>query len=97
METGNARFLENGEVNGSDECKNMEIKEHRDEVIKAIRVGVPLPIPIPSSTFIPNVIPSIENLPNCIEQQVIEESLPEGTSSQMANEDQPQETTLRRS
>ena len=37
VKTNNARFLENGEVSGSDERQNVEINEHYDEVIKTIR------------------------------------------------------------
>ena len=36
METGNARFIENGEISGSDNLRNVDIQE--------VRVQVPTPI-----------------------------------------------------
>ena len=39
VETANVKFLENGEVSGSDEQQNVDIKE--------IKVTVPLPINVP--------------------------------------------------
>ena len=77
MKIGNIRFLGNSEVSGSDECQNVEIKEHHNEIIKEIKVDIPLPITILSSTIIPNVVPTSKEHFNSTEQQLVEESLPE--------------------
>jgi hypothetical protein len=46
FETGNARFLENGEISGSDKLQNAVIQE--------VRAQVPLPI-----TSKENIVPTI--------------------------------------
>ena len=48
VETGNARFIENGETNGSDASRNVEIKE--------VRVQVPLISTSTSSIVVLNVV-----------------------------------------
>ena len=52
VETGNARFIENGEINGSDKTRNVIIQE--------VRVHVPLPI-LPKEKVIPLVVDPINN------------------------------------
>ena len=52
IETGNARFIENGEVSGSTDKQIVDINE--------IRVNVPLPINVPTSTIVPNIVPNLQ-------------------------------------
>ena len=47
IETGNARFIENGEVSGSTDKQIVDINE--------IRVNVPLSINVSISTIVPNL------------------------------------------
>jgi hypothetical protein len=61
VETGNARFLENCEISGSDKPQNVVIQE--------VRVQVPLPI-----TFKENVVPTVVQPFDNVEQ-VIDQSL----------------------
>ena len=51
VETGNARFIENGEISGSDNLRNVDIQE--------VRVQVPMPI---TSNKI--VVPIVVQQPN---------------------------------
>ena len=62
VETGNARFLENGEISGSDKPQNVAIQE--------VKVKVPLPI-TSKEVIVPTVLQSFDN----VEQQVIDQSL----------------------
>ena len=62
VETGNARFIENSEISGSDNLRNVDIQE--------VRVQVPMPI---TSNKI--VVPIVVELPNNIKQQINEPSL----------------------
>ena len=48
VESGNARFIENGEISGSDTSQNVEIKE--------VRVQVLLTSTSTSSIVVPNVV-----------------------------------------
>jgi hypothetical protein len=84
VETGNARFIENGEISGSDNLRNIDIQE--------VRMQVPMPI---TSNKI--VVPIIFEQPNNIQQQINEPSLHNNmvTNEQMVEE--PQEVALRRS
>ena len=84
METNNARFIENGEIRGSDNLRNVDIQE--------VRVQVPMPI---TSNKI--VVLIVVKHPNNIEQQINEPSLHNNmvTNEQMVEE--PQGVALRRS
>ena len=73
IETGNAKFIENGEVSGSGERQNVEIKE--------TRIDISLPINIPLSTLTPNVVPIVEERFNNIEQHLNEQTLNEEPNS----------------
>ena len=53
VESGNARFIENGETSGSDTSQNVEIKE--------VRVQVPLTSTFTSSIVVPNVVESLND------------------------------------
>ncbi|KAF7811384.1 Retrovirus-related Pol polyprotein from transposon TNT 1-94 [Senna tora] len=86
VETGNAKFIENGEVSGS--------TERNDVTIKEVRVDVPLPISTPLLTSTSNVVPVTEVNTG---QNLNEETLPEGTNSQVSDTNEPQEVPLRRS
>ena len=52
IETNNARFIENGEVSGSTDKQIVDINE--------IRVNVPLPINVPTSTIVPNIVSNLQ-------------------------------------
>jgi hypothetical protein len=84
VETGNARFIENGEISGSDNLRNVDIQE--------VRVQVQMPI---TSNKI--VVPIVVEQPNNIEQKMNEPSLHNNmvTNEQMIEE--PQGVALRRS
>ena len=85
VETGNARFIENGEVSGSLEPRNVEIQE--------VRVQVPLPLP--SSQV---VVPVHVDHDNDLQEQQINDQAP--LNDVVPNEpiiDEPQEVALRRS
>ncbi|RYE20332.1 MAG: transposase, partial [Sphingobacteriaceae bacterium] len=85
VETGNARFIENGEVSGSLEPRNVEIQE--------VRVQVPLPLP--SSQV---VVPVHVDHDNDLQEQQINDQAP--FNDVVPNEpiiDEPQEVALRRS
>ena len=56
VETGNARFIENGEISGSDNLRNVDIQEGRVQV----------PMPVTSNKI---VVPIVVEQPNNIEQQ----------------------------
>ena len=58
VETGNARFIENGETSGSEASRNVEIKE--------VRVQVPI-----TSTSLSRVVPHVVETHNNQEEQQI--------------------------
>ena len=66
IETGNARFIENGEVSGSADKQIVDINE--------IRVNVPLPINVPTSTIVPNIVPNLQEQNN--DEQYLNEEVP---------------------
>ena len=59
VETGNAIFIENGEISGSDNLQNVAFQE----------VSVQVPLPITSNEI---VVPTIVEQPNNVEQQINE-------------------------
>jgi hypothetical protein len=63
VETGNARFIENGEICGSDQLQKTNIQE--------VRVQVPLPI-TSKEIVVSKIIESSDN----VEQQINDQSLP---------------------
>ena len=63
VETGNARFIENGEINGSDQLQKTNIQE--------VKVQVPLPI-TSKEIVVPTIVESFDN----VEQQIDDQSLP---------------------
>ena len=56
IETSNARFIENGEVSGSADKQIVDINK--------IRVNVPLPINVPTSTIVPNIVLNLQEQNN---------------------------------
>ena len=74
VEIGNAKFLKNGEVSGSVEHQEVEIKE--------IKVNVPLLISVPSSTFDQNIVPIVAERNDNIDQHLTEETPLEETNIQ---------------
>ena len=53
VETGNARFIENGEISGSDQLQKTNIQE----------VGVQVPLPITSKEIVvPTTVESFDNV-----------------------------------
>ena len=84
METGNAKFIENGEISGSDNLRNVDIQE--------VRVQAPMPI-----TLNKIVVSIVFEQPNNIQQQINELSLHTNmvTNEQMV--EKPQGVALRRS
>lgn len=88
VETGNARFIENGEVSGSTRREIVEIKE--------TRVNVTLPRIVPPSTITPNVVPAVVEQHDDNEQHINEEVLPEGNDLHNADMHEPQKVALRR-
>jgi len=88
VETGNAKFIENGEVSGSVERQSVEINE--------VRVNISLPMNVPTSTPITNVVPLVEEHFNNVEQH-LGETLQEGTNSQVSDANEPQTVPLRKS
>ncbi|XP_075080360.1 uncharacterized protein LOC107807206 [Nicotiana tabacum] len=88
VETGNATFIENGEVSGSVENQSAEIKE--------VRVNILLPKNVPTSTQIPNIVPVVEEHFDNTKQH-LDETLHEETNSQISDTNEPQEVPLRKS
>jgi hypothetical protein len=84
VEIGNARFIENGEINGSDNLRNVDIQE--------VRVQVPMPI-----TSNKTVVPIVVEQPNNIEQQINESSLHNDIVTNEKMVEEPQRVALRRS
>ena len=84
METGNAKFIENDEISGSDNLQNVDVQE--------VRVQVPLPI---TSNEI--VVPTIVEQPNNVEQQINEPPLHNEILDNEHVIEEPQEVPLRRS
>ena len=66
IEIDNAKFIENGEVSGSTDKKFMDINE--------IRVNVPLPINVPISTIVLNIVPNLQEQNN--DEQYLNEEVP---------------------
>jgi hypothetical protein len=64
VEIGNARFLENGEISGSDKPQNVVIQE--------VRVQVPLPI-TSKKNVVPTVVQSFDNIEQVIYQSLHDE------------------------
>ena len=84
VETGNARFIEHGEISGSDNLRNVDVQE--------VKVQVSLPI---TSNEI--VVPTIIKQPNNVKQQINEPLL---HNEMLTNEqvvEEPQEIAFRRS
>jgi hypothetical protein len=69
VETGNARFLENGEISGSDKPQNAVIQE--------VRVQVPLPI-TSKENVVPTVVQSFDNVEQVIDQSLYDEIITNG-------------------
>jgi transposase InsO family protein len=84
VETGHARFIENGEVSGSDKLQNVVIQE----------VRVQVPVPMASKEI---VVPIIDEQPDNIEQQINEPPLHNEAVTNEPIVDGPQEVVLRRS
>ena len=89
VETGNAKFIESGEVSRSAERQNVEIKETRIDIF--------LPINVPLSTLTLNVAPVVEEPFNNIEQHLNKQTLHEEPNSQPSDLSESQEIPLRRS
>ena len=53
VETGNARFIENGEIHGNDQLQKTNIQE--------VRVQVPLPI-TSKEIVVPTIVESFDNV-----------------------------------
>jgi transposase InsO family protein len=83
VETGNARFFENGEINGSDKPQNVVIQE--------VRVQVPLPI-TSKENVVPTVVQSFDNV-----EQVIDQSLHDEIITNEPIIEESQEIALKRS
>jgi hypothetical protein len=84
VETGHARFIENGEVSGSDKLQNVVIQE----------VRVQVPVPMASKEI---VVPIIDEQLDNIEQQINEPPLHNEVVTNEPIVDGPQEVVLRRS
>ena len=70
VETGNARFIENGEINGSDQVQKTYIQE----------VRVKVPYTTSKEIVVPTIVESFDN----VEQQINDLSLPnEITTNQL--------------
>ena len=85
VETGNVRFIENGESSGSVEPRKVEIEE--------VRVEIPLPI-TSSKVVVPTVVETFDN----IQEQQINDETPQNevvTNEPVTNE--PYGAVLRRS
>jgi len=87
VETDNAKFIENGEVSGSVERQSVEINE--------VRVNISLPINVPTSAPITNVVPLVEKHFNNVEQY-LGETFQEGTNSQIFDANESQTVPLRK-
>ena len=85
VETGNARFIEIGEVSGSLEPRQVEIRE--------VRVQVPLPLP-PSQVVVPV---HVEHTNELQEQRINDQAPPNDIVANEPIIDEPQEIALRRS
>ena len=75
------KFLEIGEVGGSVERQSVKITE--------IRVNISLPMNLPISALITNVVSLVEEHFNNVEQCLCE-TLEKGTNSQLSNTNLPQ-------
>ena len=88
MEIGNAKFLENDGVNGSEGRQNLDIKEIKVNtflhVIKEIQVNIPLSINVLSSVIDPNVGLTIVEYSNNNKQHLNDDTPNEETNPQMS-------------
>lgn len=84
VETGNARFIESGEVSGSGKTKEVVIQE--------VRVHVPSPMP-----YTEVVVPTHAEPLSDVEQQINDQPLHNETITNENVVEEPQEITLRRS
>ena len=84
VETGNARFIENDEIRGSDQLQKTNIQE--------VRVQVPLPI-TSKEIVVPTIVESFGN----VEQQINDQSLSNEIITNEPIMEGPQQSTLRRS
>ncbi|CAL9026013.1 unnamed protein product, partial [Prunus brigantina] len=84
VETGNARFIESGEVSGSGKTKEVVIQE--------VRVHVPSPMP-----YTEVVVPTHAEPLSDVEQQINDQPLHNETITNENAMEEPQEITLRRS
>jgi hypothetical protein len=67
VKIGNSRFLENGEISGSNKPQNAVIQE--------VRVQVPLPI-TSKENVVPKVVQSFDNIEQVIDQSLHDEISP---------------------
>ena len=84
IKTDNARFIENGEISGSDQLQETNIQE----------VGVQVPLPITFKEIAaPTIVESFDN----VEQQINDQSLPNEITTNEPIMEETQQSTLRRS
>ena len=76
-----AKFLWSGEVGGSVQRQSVEINE--------VRVNISLPMNVPTSAPITNVVPLVEEHFNNVEQY-LNETFQEGTNLQVSGANEPQ-------
>lgn len=86
VETGNAKFLENGEVSGSDKV--------REVVIREIRAPIPIPLPRISTDI---VLPNVVGPTNSVEPIVNDHALHQGHVAIEPSVSTSPEVSLRRS
>ena len=101
METEDAKFLENGQVNGSEEWQNLDIKEIKVNaslpIIKEVKINISLPINVHSSIVVPNIAPVVVENPSNNEQSHNKNTFNEETNPQMFDANKSKEVPLRRS
>ena len=84
IKTDNARFIENGEISGSDQLQETNIQE----------VGVQVPLPITFKEIAaPTIVESFDN----VEQQINDQSLPNEITTNEPIMEETQQSTLKRS
>ena len=83
MKTENARFIENGEISGSEESHNVVIQE--------VRVEIPIPV---TSKF---VVPTIVDHPNDIQERQMDDQTLQNDNINNEPVVEPPEVVLRRS
>ena len=86
VEMGNAKLIENGEINGSDQLQKKKKKNQE------VRVQVPLPI-TSKEIVVPTIVESYDN----VEQQINDQSLPNEITTNEPIMEEPQQSTLKRS